>query len=598
MLLGGLKISQQIGSAAGGIAGKGMAKLNKMGTRAMGVGNKIGMGLAIGAGGLGMAAAKKLKVKEGLGAIASQTGFVGTVLAATGIRSLATSGLVGLNKQQKKIEEKAQTKIENLKDTRVIARYANQTSITAAGMAAKKKARNMMPETIKDATARQNHVASMSDEDLGKMSEASWYQYGKLGGPLPNNAREFLQSKNRPTGAYNLGLQDENPGRPITDYVARKDARGNDVKYDKYGSYMNAATPPSADKLDYFRRENKHKYEYYKDTSTTEEMTNNDKRPSEYHKDAPVKEEMAQDGTNKVKPENQNQARGEGNLSINKFAKGQATLAVDFDKLNLPEIDKGAAGDSDWRNTRGVNTNDQGEIQKIASQMVAVISQEIASLQAKPNLSAGDTKRMENLQAAKARFEKPEELSNLSLVNSSASKFKMSDVKETMIHEEVHGLGYENEDDVRYATGKIMETHNYDARKDKGSVDKILSEKPAANSSPEEILEKEKKDSVPEAMEVDTTKLEASLERFSNQLKKVGDSFGEINIAAPAKGAGGNYDLGYLIKGLKKAMTENNKSTQKAFAALGGQKAETPLEFDVIVNNLNKSGQSENLKAA
>lgn len=564
MLIGGLKIAQEVGGAAGSIAGKGMSKLNSMGAATA---KFAGRSVAQVSGNIGMGIAKKAKLKEGLGFVASRTGGVGTILAATGIRGLATRSLVSLNSQQKKIEEKAGAKLENLKDTRVIARYANESSLTGMGAAMRKKARNKMPSAIKDYDEMNKAIAAMSRDDLGKVSDAEWSALGDRGAVLGGRAATFINKDSDARGAYNHGMTTSiRPAVIGRAPIVGTDSRGRPLTSDDmYGSYMNPKRPPSPDEINTLDRKDDHMFDYLKQPPALEP-----------------------DHTTKVSNEDQDKDRGKGNLSINKFADGQSTLAVDFDKLNLDDIEKGAAGDKDWRNTRGVNTSNPEAIKKIADSMLGLIDQEISTLKAKPQLSGGEEKRLSSLSNAKDRFSNPESMSNLSLINSSASNFKTSDVKESIIHEEIHALGYEDEGDVRKATGHIMATRDYDARKDKSSIDKILG-KDQTNTRPvDEIISKENESKSPvifsDEAQVDTSRLEKTLSNFVNQLKLGTDNL--KNISGSSNNTNNQpKDYSYFFKRLITAISVNKKA-QSAAHALGGNESETPLEFSVIMKNM------------
>jgi len=577
MLIGGLKIAQEIGGAAGSIAGKGMGKLSTMGAATAGF---IGGGALSSGKSLGVGIAKKTKLKEGLGYISSRTGVAGTVLAATGIRGLATKGMMSLNVQDKKIKEKAEQKLANIDDTRVMARYANEAAFTGSGMAIRGKARKKMPSAIRGYEAMNNALADMNREDLGKLSDAEWYALGSRGASLGGRSINFINKDSDARGAFNLGMQ--NAGIPPTDFIVGTDSRNNPLTgNDRYGSYMNPSNPPlSPEVINTISRQGSHRTDYYKDPKPIEADT-----------------------TAKVASEDQNQERGGGNLSINQFAGGKSTLAADFDKLNIDDIEKASTGDKDWRNVRGVNTSDPAMIKKIADSLTSLINKEISSLQAKGNLSGGEEKRLSSLNEAKNKLANPENLSNLSLVNSSASRFKMSDVKETVIHEEIHGLGYENEEEVRTATSKIMTSRNYDARKDKSAIDSILGKEPSAMRPVDRIIADENSsalvvDDSPKGVDINFSKIEQKLDRFADQLESAGLKINNFKASNISGMAGKTPDFAYLFKSLKKSLSDKNSSSSRKIGALatsfGMEKAETPLELNVIAKNISNDLMPKN----
>lgn len=598
MLIGGLKIAQQVGGSAGSIAGKGMSKLSKLG--AVGAGAVGGMALASarGARNFGLGVAKKAKLKEGLGAIA---GSSKGLLKYTGIRSLATSSLIGLNHQQKKVSDKAEAKIADLKDSRVVSRYAREGGgIMASKQETQRKARVLKPEAIKDTDEMTKTLNDMSPEDLQKVPEKSWYQVGLRTRSVPDNVRDYLEGQNLKTSAFNSGLAEA----PVltrlldTQWVKRVGPGGIPLTDNVYGSFgPRGSNTPSVDKKEYWKAENKHKYDLLKEGPAVEEMDGGE-------------------GTTKVEPEENEKPsevqRGSGALSVNRVAAGEHIAAVDFDKLNINDIEKGKEGDKDWRNTRGVNTSNPEAIKEISGKMVELISSEIAGLQAKGNLSGGEQMRLNKLQESKKVFEDPAQLKNVQLINSSANKYKLSDAKESVVHEQVHGLGFENEDDVRYATDKILtsDNHNYGARKEKKEVDDILSEKPNAQREPQQIVEDEKiasqevetEENNPDKkeinsdkkeagfnLEIDSSKLDNSFNEFSKRLDGISKKYSNIKLPVGQMKNTDNTRILYWMRNLRRAILTKNKKGQNVVSKLGGDKVETPLEMEVVVNNMPKN---------
>ncbi|MDP3836506.1 MAG: hypothetical protein Q8Q67_00100 [bacterium] len=557
MLIGGLKIAQEIGGAAGSIAGKGMGNLSKLG--AMGAG-AVG-GFALGRSrSLGLAIAKKTNLKQGLGTIAASSGVAGKIAAITGVRGLATSSLVGLNRAQKVVSDKAEKKIGDIKDTRVIARYAKGSGgFSADKMAAKSKAQDMMPSALSTPKAVQEQLAGMSREALQKLSDPEWHRIGQSGAVLDGRAKTFIEKNSDERGAYNRGRSlSGNSPIPGTDR-AGEPLTGED----EFGSYMRRSRLPlPADEIARLESTGKYKNDYKK--SRKKKIEDNTTTPVEANKkDAP---------------------RGNGNLAVNDFARGKSDMvAVDFEKLNIKEIEK-AEGSADWSGTQGLNTNNPAMMQKIAGQMVNILGQEISKLKAQPNLSGGDQKRLENLQTAKSRFEKPEELQNMQLINSSAADYKLSDVKDTVVHEQVHALGYHDEDDVNYATEQIMQTKQYDTRKDKKAVDDILADKPKKEVRPDEI----KGDS--SFVELDSSRFDVSVEALTKKMDDLGNKF-----AVPKRSSVGNagnsgpssQNFAYWFTLLRKSILKSGKAG-KAAEMLGGDKEPSPVSLEVVAHNLSK----------
>ncbi|MCX6795867.1 MAG: hypothetical protein NT165_04065 [Candidatus Falkowbacteria bacterium] len=574
MLVGGLQIAQKIGGAAGGVAGKGMNAINK--GRGMATKGLIAAGGAVAYGTIANKYTAPI-TKNTLGRIASQSGVTGRILGAVGVRGLAGKGLIAFNQQQKKIEEKAQKKMEGFKDTRVVARYAREGAFTPSGTAAQKKAGNMMPSALYENTpaSRQRveqKLAGMTREDLAKLSDAEWHAIGATGADLTGRAIGYIQKNSDDRGAYNLGRSGQ--GDPP---VAGTGADGNALAGpDVYGSYYRRLSEGTlhADEVETLERTGIHSTQYLREEDGE-----------------PVVLEPEQ--ATRVSGDNQNAPRGKGNLAINEVARGSSsTVAVDFDKLNLAAIDKGK--DADWKNTRGFNTSDQQLVGQIASKMLEVINQEKGRLVSKGTLNIGEQKRLGSLNKAEEYFKSPEKINELSMLNSSAAKFQASDVKETKIHEEMHGIGY-GEADVRSATSSIMENRNYGARHDRGQIDSILAENNQRSSEPKksasEVNQKESAAKIEMdtaaktgSSEINTADLEKVIDRFSQKMDEISKQFsgGAKVTDSSGKVAPIGSDNVSLFKNLNQTILSANNKLGNKIAMLGGSKATSPLEVDVI----------------
>ncbi len=569
MLLGGLKISQEIGGAAGGIAGKGMAKIQQ-GAAFAGKKSKEGA-KALGGTAVMMTAGSKTG-KKFLGEVAASKN---PLLKYTGVRSLATGGLIKVNKKQKEIETKAEDKINSLKNTKVVSRFAQEKGYLPGDVAAQKKAVNMMPSALGDPAKITEKLANMGREDIGKLSDPEWYAIGQTGADVKGRALNYIQKNSDERGAFNLGKQDGGHGG----LVDGTDKNGNPlVGNDRLGSYMNPTIPgglntaaPDPSESDRVKRQNGYSTFYLKESAKPEA-----------------------EKTTRVEPEKADAPRGNGNLAINEFAREKSdTVAVDFDKLNVKGIDKGK--DADNRNVRGLNTSDPALIREVSSKMVGMIDQELNKIRSKGgSLNAGDKMRMDNLETAKTKFSKPETIDNLSMINSSAASYKLSDVKTSKIHEEVHGLGVEDEDDTKYVTQQVLEGKKYNTktgRTDKNTVGQILADKPKTvapqKSQVSDILKREEGAEIEtrsseSEISVNTASLDKSMENFSKKLEEVGKNFG-----GSIKTTGGNANktqpnFAYLFNSLRKAINKQNTGLAKQISILGGDKASTPLEMDVI----------------
>ena len=197
----------------------------------------------------------------------------------------------------------------------------------------------------------------------------------------------------------------------------------------------------------------------------------------------------------------------------------------------------------------------------------------------------------------------------------------------------MHGLGYEDENDVRYATQKVIDTKQYDKRTKEG-VGEILGQKPKLESSQtlsakkisslesttkgssdasrevsqegtkdiesskkksvDEILRAEKKPDIDvpaAAPEIDTSSLNKSLDDFSKKLKAMSAEFTKPMKGAPvtlANKKGEGADMWRLFNKLFRSDATQNRRLIAALRNLQGNKTETPLEADVVVNTLAK----------
>jgi len=160
---------------------------------------------------------------------------------------------------------------------------------------------------------------------------------------------------------------------------------------------------------------------------------------------------------------NKKEKKGAGNLSINSFVKRDSAMGVDFSKLDpgiQAEMQTSLKEGQNLSDIKGASTDDKEKIKSIASSLVKIIDQEIKNIKNKgENISKSDQLRLGNLEQSKNKLKKPENLENLKLINSSAKGYtSYSDVKETIIHEGLHGLGVDSEDDVDYMTKRAMES--------------------------------------------------------------------------------------------------------------------------------------------
>ena len=598
MLIGGLKIAQEVGGEAGSIAGKGMAAIGKAKNWGLSGGKNLAVGIKDTTLG---AVARSQRVKDTLGTIGSTSGARGAVLGALGIRGAAVKARVGLEAIDKKKRDKAKEYTSQISDPRILERLASQNnleSFTPWRREVRSAARNKMGYHM-DSGAVIGDVNNMTQEDLSSLNHRQIADLARRGVRAADGSafQEHLRNNRTARRAYNEGVEqrtiDTGVAAVPTDYVqginSRTGMENGDLGFNRVdfdfsdidGTRVGGAHahPSPAN------------FRYVRGTAPNDD-------PYRYSRES---DELEPNTETQVSPDKINKQRGRGNLSINEFARGQSnTIAYDFDKLNLKGMDK--KGASDLRGVKGINTSDDAAIKEICSKMVGAIDQELAGLKAKgSNLSVGEQKRMTNLNQAREKFSEPEKIDNLSLLNSSAASYKVSDAKKTKIHEELHGLGYEDEEQVRAGTQKIIDTKQYDARKDKSSLDKIMASVAPARRPVSDVLaeengaenkeggEKMPIGKGPEIPEINTVAINDSLSDFSKKLQDLGKKMVDLSsvTASGAGQPGGKTNFTYLFRNLRKAI--NNQSVNlKKFVSLNGNKAETPLEINVVADQLGK----------
>lgn len=505
MLIGGMKIAQEIGGAAGGVAGK-IASKGK-GLAMMGAGAVGGFALARatrGAKNVGMAAINQKGVRGALDTIGSQRGVVGQALRFTGIRGLAREGSLTLGRHKLAVEEKAQKKMDAFKKvgaTETLTSIASGKAATIGQKAAKKAARKIVvvPEEhfdkttgavgLVNATHKKEAENRIKDLDLKKEAPSlkQITQLGKSGINLNNTPlfQRYLQKNAEAAGAYNTGqldaglnnfvtLTDRNnqpltgPGRlgvlnVNSDDVDEAIGRTGNTTYALRTTEEESeirTEDVSENRKQKLQQEIKYHREQVKIGSTKDANGKyNEKLVSESEqKIRKAENELKELADTDIKKEPVDMKPGSGALSVNSFARGQQSyLGVDFAKLN-PEVKKELQAKlkpgQNMQNIKGLSTKNQGEIKKIASSLIGVIDQEIKAIESKgKNINKSDKRRLENLQVSKKKLKNPNKLSHLELINTSAKGYKeASDVKKTIIHEGMHGLGIGDESKADYLT--------------------------------------------------------------------------------------------------------------------------------------------------
>ncbi|MCD6435169.1 MAG: hypothetical protein J7L15_02090 [Clostridiales bacterium] len=536
-MVGGLMMSSQIGGM-GASWGSGM--VSKAKNTGIGWGKNIGKmpGRAAGAGvgaistrlSQGDVGGHRDRFRGVLGSIGSaRLGGLGKL----GINQLATNTLVGMGNKRRAAEEDANKKIRNIANSGtggnvILNRIANSNPVTPSGHAERNAARNMAPSSIENIDVFNRHLANMNKEDIQKISRREWARIGdRTGIAVGDNseAMEHLEQNRLARGAFNTGL---NHGG---NSIIQDGTLGLLMARDKRTGIIPGNTGP----LD-------------------PNLLNN---PNRYRL---------------VDEEERKKERGDGNLSLNnKFARGDSnTLAVDLDAMGLEELKENA--NDEFKDIKGVNVSDPGAIKAVAEKMVQTINDELGkiSLKAPHERTGAENRKIENLHAAKKRFENPDELDNISLVNSSAHGYKgVRDVINTQVHEEIHRAGVTDEGDTNKLTQHVIDTKQYSKR------DKIAQEYLKSGQSVDEFISNREKKNPVKRKSVDDLIADENREESASSTNNV-DSHGggvddfkankainQIIVAPPAKNDADAKNLLFLFKQI-------NKSTTKQLDRLGG----------------------------
>lgn len=589
LLIGGLMVSQQMGGVLGSIAGKGYGKVLAAGGLGYAIGKRATKGAVSGATGL---ATYKMSQSQGLtNALGSLGGGNIPIL-----RTLATKSLTGLNAKGRNAKEKAQQYINNIDDTRILQRMANQRTMTPWQNEVKKAARNKAPSQIRDNAERMSHYSNMSRDEFNKLNYRELAQMGQeridLTNPAYSELRNFLGTSRTGRKAYNEGvLYNKTHGGGVNDehWARGQDRNGNDTPdlgFNQYGGapvdFNNWATHAGFDfdpaQTRYVRGHssrtpgtaapaiNQFKY-WRKNTGGSQANVNN--------QDDENKPSIVSTADNKI--------RGNGNLSVNDFARGRAnTVAVDFDKLNIKEMDTNGK----YNDIKGVNTSDRTQIGNISQKMVGLIDDEITQLSAK----GGNDNKLKLLHEAREKFSHPENIDNLSMVNSSAEGYTAKDVARARVHEELHGYGVEDEVDTENLADKAVKDH-----KTKETRTIAESYKTAERRNPDDILGYEKNDTYDFT---DSSSDGSGASLSSGTQKTDSNTSSEIknliqNLKSSSSVTPESYnDLSYQFSRLIKAINEQGEQMGdlgKGFSQLPKINVNpTPLEVNLLADKINK----------
>lgn len=359
------------------------------------------------------------------------------------VANLATKTLTGLESRKKKEEEKAKSYVGSIKDTRILGRLANQTGFTPWRAAVKDAAVQKAPSQVgTDPATRLNDIQDAYNkakkEAYEGWSENEWRRLGQSGINFGGNskAEEYMQKDRTARGAVNSGIG-------VNTFFGL-DRRG--VPY-RAGTGTPGPVPAPAN-------------------------------ANAYRKGAP-KEESAGAGGASIDP-----SKDTGRMSVNSFVNhGKNEIAVDFDAMGIDAL--GEDIKDELKDVAGVNIIDQEKIKNASKRIVQVIDKEIDKLTSKSVLKKGEMRRLGNMKEARKKLSNPENIENLSLINSGYRGYRsLGDVKKTLVHERIHGYGLRDEEQTDKITKETMQTKKYSGLE--GKAHEVMHKK-----SVEEIMELE-----------------------------------------------------------------------------------------------------------
>lgn len=516
MLIGALMAARQMGGVAGNFAGAAMGRIQKAGSGILK--SPLTAAKKIGRGGLSIAS-QSAGVKGMLRSVAS-----GPI---PGLRGLATRAYVGLDQRSREEEDKARRYMKHL-PPEVIARIANKkVPLSARGVARIRVGRDLMPSSIKDNTKLQQHLASMSRENLQNINDPEWTAIGKRmqagGMALTGNALSYVQKDMDARGGYNYGVSKANEdkvgrgklsqGELIKKLVKGTTRYGEELKEDSAGLYgfmpnnpIVGPKPGDKELAERLNREPGTIWEHKYDLATEKEMREN--------------------------------KTGPGTTAVGEFGRGlRDTYLFDFNRLSAglkEQILKGS-GRADVKAIKGVNITDKGVMNKLAGEMTKLLDEDAKKAQGKS---------LENLRSAQQRLSNPAELEKInamSLVNSGSVGYEpaqtISRMGEVKLHEEAHTYGV-SEEQVPGLAQRVRKEKLASQREQifkdvaagatiedaiQHAIERKASSKPATNK-PSDIIDKEKGAPAKEELKLgEEALIDKSLEKYEATKAKVKD---------------------------------------------------------------------------
>ncbi len=669
MLIGGLKISQEIGGAAGGIAGKGMAKINR-GTAF--AGNFAGnfakrqvqeVGRAVRNNGLGTAS----MLSKGAGGITTWMAKGKETKVSSILKTLGNTGLAWRSDMMKKNKKNKQVK--------------RQQFLEKMGMG--EKAMDVTSEFLKTDTGKEVSSAvnvgamgagigtgfgpigaavggavgflggGLISHFAGKGKDSKHKWWGKLTGNIQSftsettqkaaahgsveiaNARQNVKSASKDAGGFmrdssgytfysNTGGQ----AKKTIEQLASKDNPDATTARDNLRDLINNDGPEmhNAHSMDFVAGLAKGIAAAKKggmDVSRLQEIINaidsHNGGQGDIHGLKGATVGSLEDNVIAYRHSSKDSEHGSGQLAVGTLANntqneaGKNIVGVDFSKLKEQgvEIDSEGLG----ANVSGAN------MVNISGAIIKEINTEQSNLQEARNsgeISETEfSKRNANLDKAKEKLSNPEELKNLSLVNTASKDYGRQERMTTVYHEEIHKGGVQDEDLTENIAQSLMGNKLYGRNASSGGrhateiatfakglkdknmsngdimkeVDKeiksrlkmegesraarVINKETGHKESESEATGGENNASKPDSPEIDTEGLQRSIDQLSEKFNKFKlESPDLLASLSPQKFKGGmdTYALRTLFK---KIVSSNNRLAKRL---------STPLEAKVLIN--------------
>lgn len=306
--------------------------------------------------------------------------------------------------------------------------------------------------------------------------------------------------------------------------------------------------------------------------------------------------------------------QGSGSFDVNTFANntsgedGKNLIGVDFNKLSGAGLDVKAEA----------SFASGSAIAPIVEALKKQIEEEKASLMELKNsggISEADfSKKNNDLDKANTRLSDPKQVQDLQLINTASANYGRQERMTSKYHEEIHKGGVEDEDLTERTAKSLMDNKLYGRNaKTKGrhasevgafaqnlknqgmsnddimkEVDKEIQSRLQSegknraervvkimNGDKETVTEAVSETKI-EASEINTDKLQESLDVLSEKFEKTASSF--KNISGGAGGdKKGTANMIFALKNIKKAITSSNSASLKKMSSLSGGKPPTTI---------------------